>query len=135
MAKLPKSSIEVPPELVPEVATSNDALPRALEMMGMLLGKSKRAGEHMMKAWGFPEIDLAQFHSTPEALACVPIEMARRLTVLPLAEFGQGLVVAMADIGDELAMDELRRHTGQDIWPLLASGVAEEIERRYGAAG
>lgn len=65
---------------------------------------------------------------SPEVLALLPADMARRRGLLPLAREGRSLTVALADPFAELdAVDDLKIQTGFDIKMVLAS--EKEIQR------
>ena len=83
---------------------------------------------------GLPVADLRHRSSDPDALAAVPEDLARRLSVLPLRRAGDGLEVAVADPLDAPAMAELAHLAGSDIHLLVASpdDVRQAIDRCYG---
>lgn len=82
-----------------------------------------------------PVIDLRQYQPDLQAIALVPLEMARKYALLPLrAELGH-LLVAMTDPTNLRAIEDLRVRTSLRIKPLRAqrADVEEAIERYYGS--
>ena len=83
---------------------------------------------------GMPAIHLARYKVQPEALAVVPKKIAELHTLLPVSKFEKSLTVAMSDPRNMQALDDLKRLTGLEIRPLLASekDIREAIEQYYG---
>jgi type II secretory ATPase GspE/PulE/Tfp pilus assembly ATPase PilB-like protein len=87
---------------------------------------------------GQESIDLSNVIADAEALRMVPEEFARRYQILPIAfeEIGKVLVVAMADMFNVVALDQLRAMLGGQIQvkPALAgeAQLEEHIDQFYG---
>ncbi|HEY3326091.1 MAG TPA: GspE/PulE family protein [Novimethylophilus sp.] len=87
---------------------------------------------------GQESVDLASVIADVEALKLVPEEFARRHRLLPIAyeAAGQSLVVAMADMFNVMALDQLRAILGDQIQiqPVLAgeAQLEEHIDQFYG---
>jgi len=83
-------------------------------------------------------IDLSQATVDPAALRLVPLQLARRHQLLPLAYQASEhrLTIAIADVTDLLAIDQLRALTPDEllIETLIASetDIARGIDRHYG---
>jgi type IV pilus assembly protein PilB len=76
---------------------------------------------------GMDYVDLDSAEVAPAAVALVPGAVCRRHVVLPVAiEDDATLVVAMADPGNVLALDDLRSITGRAVRPVVASRRALE---------
>jgi type IV pilus assembly protein PilB len=76
---------------------------------------------------GMDYVDLDGAEVAPGAVALVPGAVCRRHVVLPVALEDDGtLVVAMADPGNVLALDDLRSLTGRAVRPVVASRRALE---------
>ncbi len=84
--------------------------------------------------FGADEVDLGQVPFTPELLACVPAEFARRYRVVPVLCSPGKLRVAMADPSDLDAIDSLHRLLRRELELCVAeeSQLKEFIERLYG---
>ncbi len=87
---------------------------------------------------GQESIDLSTVVADAEALKMVPEEFARRYKLLPIAfeETGRALLVAMADMFNVVALDQLRAMLGGQIQvkPALAgeAQLEEHIDQFYG---
>ena len=84
--------------------------------------------------FGADEIDLRSVRFTPELLACVPAELARKYRVLPVSDSAQLLRIAVADPSDIDAIDSLNNFLKRDLEICVAeaSQLDEFIERLYG---
>ncbi len=83
---------------------------------------------------GVPAIHLSRYKIKPEALAFVPKKMAEMYCLIPVSHFSKTLTVAMSDPMNVHALDDLRRHTGMEIHPLIATDkdVKEAVDLYYG---
>ena len=68
-----------------------------------------------------------------EAIACLPIEIARKGNVMPLYVVEDGLTVAMPDPDDEVLVRRLAAISGKQISPVfcLSNEVRDAIELHY----
>jgi type II secretory ATPase GspE/PulE/Tfp pilus assembly ATPase PilB-like protein len=82
---------------------------------------------------GYPVVNLSTFKPQIEALARLPIELARSLEVLPLVHRGGRLVVAMQDVTRQAVLEQLQTLTNCTIAPALAGtgDLKAAIERGY----
>ncbi|MEJ5915756.1 GspE/PulE family protein [Pseudokineococcus sp. 1T1Z-3] len=81
---------------------------------------------------GLTFVDLSETPVDPSAVARVPAALCRRSGLLPLrVDEERRLVVAMADPGDVVAIDDLRSITGLDVLPVVATrdDVRAAVER------
>ncbi len=80
---------------------------------------------------GLEFVDLAEYPIDRGAVALVPEAMARRILCLPVTWAEDRLVVAMADPGNVLAVDDLRAVTGSDVTIVVATRtqLSEAIDR------
>src|SRR5437660_325983 len=80
---------------------------------------------------GLEFVDLAEYPIDRGAVALLPEAMARRLLALPVTWADDRLLVAMADPGNGLAIDDLRAVTGAEIQVVVATRtqLAEAIDR------
>jgi len=69
----------------------------------------------------------------PKAIRCVPEAMARRYKILPLAVDRGRLTIAMANVFDVVAIDEVQRATGLvvDIASATEPSILRAIEQNY----
>jgi type IV pilus assembly protein PilB len=72
-------------------------------------------------AYGVEAVELASFPVDPSAMSKVPLTLARRHQMLPIAITGNVISVAVADPGDVLALDDIRAATGLIVKPLVVT--------------
>ena len=72
-------------------------------------------------AYGVEAVELASFPVDPVALTRIPLALARRHRMLPVAVADGVVSVALTDPGDVLALDDLRNATGMTVRPLVVS--------------
>ena len=70
---------------------------------------------------GIDYVNLAETSIDPAAAALLPESLARRYVVIPIGFESDRLVVAMADPGNVLVVDDLRAITGMRIAPRIAT--------------
>ncbi|CAN5635824.1 GspE/PulE family protein [soil metagenome] len=73
------------------------------------------------EAYGLEAIELSNFTVDPAAMNRVPLQLARRHQMLPIAVNGDVVTVAVADPGDVLALDDIRAATGLTVRPVVTS--------------
>jgi type IV pilus assembly protein PilB len=80
---------------------------------------------------GLDFVDLAEYPIDRGAVALLPEPMARRILALPVTWAEDRLVVAMADPGNVLAIDDMRAVTGAEISIVVATRtqLSEAIDR------
>lgn len=83
-----------------------------------------------------PFVDLTTQKIDPNAVNAVPENIARRHKVMPLFKNGNRLTVAMADVNNIMALDDLRSVSRMQIAPALSTEVAilDAIDRNYTGA-
>ena len=83
--------------------------------------------------FGAEEVNLREVAFTPELLASVPAELARRYRVLPVGVSRQHLRIAIADPSDLEAIDTLHSVLQRDVELVIAeeSQMEEFIPRLY----
>ena len=69
-----------------------------------------------------PKISLVSMVIDPQVIRAVPVDVARRYTLIPIFEIGNTLTLAMADPLNIIAIDEIRYITGKNIKRAIASG-------------
>ncbi len=98
---------------------SKERLGRVL--LGMGIATEKDIAMAIAKQLGLEFVDLDDFLPEEQALLALPEHLARRHHVLPLGGENGKLRVGMVDPLDVLALDDVRRHTGQEIDPVVIS--------------
>ncbi|HEV8585217.1 MAG TPA: ATPase, T2SS/T4P/T4SS family, partial [Methylomirabilota bacterium] len=131
--------------LVAEGLISPDQLHEALrehrrskERLGAVLSRrglvtEERLVELLSKEHGLPSVDVRQHAISPEILALIPVHLARKHEVLPLARTDSALTLAMSDPSNVVAMDEVVAATRLSVLPVVAAGAAirAAIDRHY----
>ncbi|MBI4456259.1 MAG: type IV-A pilus assembly ATPase PilB [Acidobacteria bacterium] len=81
-----------------------------------------------------PSVNLEFIDVDSEVIRLIPIELAIRYQVLPIARIGTTLTVAITDPTNMMAMDDLKFMTGFNVEPVVAaeSSIQEAIEKYYG---
>ncbi|HYO17293.1 MAG TPA: ATPase, T2SS/T4P/T4SS family, partial [Dermatophilaceae bacterium] len=83
-------------------------------------------------AYGLDSLDLANCPLDPSAMDRVPLALARRHRMLPIALNDNVLTVAVADPGNVMGLDDIRSATGLIIRPVVASsGELTKLLDRY----
>jgi type IV pilus assembly protein PilB len=113
---------------------------RSKERLGSLLTRrglvtDEQLVEVLSKEHGLPAVLIEDYTVSADVLALVPVHIARKYDVLPLARVDDGLTVAMADPSNVIALDEIAAMTRLSILPVVAMGKAirSAIERYYTA--
>ncbi|SHH61876.1 type IV pilus assembly protein PilB [Jatrophihabitans endophyticus] len=75
----------------------------------------------MADAYGIASVDLAGFQIDPAAVGRIPLALSRRHHVLAIAVEDDELVLAVADPGDVLALDDVRAATGMRVRPVAVA--------------
>jgi len=80
---------------------------------------------------GLPFVDLTEFPVDTASVALVPGPLLRRHQVLPIARDGDRLLLAMADPGNVLAVDDIRAAVRLVVRPVVAerADLAAALER------
>ena len=84
------------------------------------------------KRFGVEHRSLAEIQVDPGAVALLPIAEARRLGVVPIAflEEGEGLLIAMANPDNFLALDDVSMFTNRRITPIVVSELDLDVLMR-----
>src|SRR5438067_6928254 len=77
--------------------------------------------EALAQAYGLKCVDLVGYPVDAAATAKIPYPLARRHRVLGIALDDAEIVVAVADPGDVLALDDVRAATGLTVRPVVAA--------------
>ncbi|MBI2885275.1 MAG: Flp pilus assembly complex ATPase component TadA [Candidatus Omnitrophica bacterium] len=83
---------------------------------------------------GVPSLSLSKYRLDPKVAGLIPERVARQYTMIPISQFGQRLVVAMADPVDLFALEDVKALTHYAVDPVLAkaSEIEQAIEQSYG---
>jgi type IV pilus assembly protein PilB len=102
-------------------------------LLGRKLVTEDQLVEAMAQRLKMPKVTLESLIIDPHVIKSVPVELARRYTLLPVFRIGKTLTVAMADPLNIIAIDELAYTTGCEIRRAIATehGIKNAIERYY----
>ncbi len=70
---------------------------------------------------GLPFVDLDEYNVDRKAVMLIPGSLCRRYTVLPIGFEGGSLLLAMADPGNVLALDDVRQISRMQVIPVVAT--------------
>jgi len=114
---------------------------RSKERLGNVLTRKGLVSEEQLvevlsKEHGLPSVAIDEYTITADVLALVPVHIARKYDVLPLARVDNALTLAMADPTNVVAMDEIAAMTRLEVLPVVTVGKAIRgaIERYYATA-
>lgn len=93
-------------------------------LVSQLLVTEDQIADLLARQKGLPHVNLTSVGVDPFAAALVPLRLAQRLHVIPIAiENGDRLILAMADPLDIQAMDEVEFATHLHVDPVVASST------------
>ena len=78
-------------------------------------------------AYGVEAVELSAFPVDPLAMARIPLTLARRHNMFPIAVNDTTITVAVGDPGDVLALDDIRAATGLMVRPMVVT--KEDLSR------
>jgi len=84
-----------------------------------------------------PAIDLKSYHIEPNVIRLIPEEMARKHSVIPLRVEDGALVLAMSDVRNIYAIEDVRARTSMRIRPVAAPrlDILAAINQHYRSMG
>jgi type IV pilus assembly protein PilB len=91
----------------------------------------------LSKQYNVPAINLSDYKIDPSVIKLIPIEIARKYTIIPIARIGATLTIAMADPSNVFAIDDIKFMTGYNVEVVVASesSIIEAISRYYKSSG
>ena len=75
----------------------------------------------LSKQWGVPAVPLSDYKIDPSVLKLIPIEIARKYLIIPVARVGATLTIAMADPSNVFVIDDVKFLTGFNVDVVTAS--------------
>lgn len=101
-------------------AASADGTPVARVLLDRGLVTSADVGTALEDELGVPRVDLSSYAPDEEALALVPMELAKARRMLPLFAIDQTLTVAVGDPMDVLSLDAVGAELDFELDPVLS---------------
>jgi type IV pilus assembly protein PilB len=113
----------VSPTLLSAAVTASDETGRTLTdvLVGDGVVTEIELAEALADAYGLHAVDLVSYPIDAAATAKIPVALARRHRVLGISLDDDEIVVAVADPGDVLALDDVRAATGLTVRAVVAA--------------
>lgn len=91
----------------------------------------------LSKQWGVPAINLSDYKIDPSVLKLIPMEIARKYLIIPVARVGATLTIAMADPSNVFVIDDVKFMTGYNVEVVVSgeSSIINAITAYYRGAG
>jgi type IV pilus assembly protein PilB len=91
----------------------------------------------LSKQWGVPAVTLSDYKIDPSVLKLIPIEIARKYLIIPVARVGATLTIAMADPSNVFVIDDVKFMTGFNVDVVVASesSILQAIATYYRSGG
>jgi type IV pilus assembly protein PilB len=88
----------------------------------------------LSQQYGVPAINLSEYKIDPSLTKFIPIEVAQKYLIFPVARVGATLTVAMVDPSNVFAIDDVKFMTGYNVEPVVAaeSSIRNAIAQYYG---
>lgn len=104
---------------------------RILSTMGWINAEALAAAK--AEVIGVPYIDLSQKPISPEVLAYLPEDVAKRFVSIPIGKEGDTLLVAMVDPLDLQVLEFIEKKSGLTVRPYIATaeGINKAIAEQY----
>jgi type IV pilus assembly protein PilB len=75
----------------------------------------------LSRQWGVPAINLSDYKIDPSVLKLIPIEIARKYLIIPVARVGATLTIVMADPSNVFVIDDVKFMTGYNVEVVVSS--------------
>src|SRR4030043_2336051 len=91
----------------------------------------------LSKQWGVPAINLSDYKIEPQVLKLIPVEIARKYLIIPVARVGATLTIAMADPSNVFVIDDVKFMTGYNVEVVVSgeSSIVNAISVHYRNGG
>ncbi|MCK5426118.1 MAG: type IV-A pilus assembly ATPase PilB [Thermodesulfovibrionia bacterium] len=88
----------------------------------------------LSQQYGVPAISLSDYQIDSNLTKFIPVDVAQKYSILPVARVGATLTVAMVDPSNVFAIDDVKFMTGYNVDPVVAteSAIREAITQNYG---
>jgi type IV pilus assembly protein PilB len=75
----------------------------------------------LSRQYNVPAIDLSDYKIDPSLLKLIPVDMARKYLIVPVARVGATLTIAMVDPSNVFAIDDVKFRTGYNVEVVVSS--------------
>jgi type IV pilus assembly protein PilB len=91
----------------------------------------------LSRQYGVPSVNLSDFKVDPSVLKLVPIDIAGKNLIMPVARVGATLTIAMADPSNVFAIDDVKFMTGYNVEVVVSneSSILDALARHYAGQG
>ncbi|MEW6213894.1 MAG: type IV-A pilus assembly ATPase PilB [Nitrospirota bacterium] len=91
----------------------------------------------LSKQYGIPTINLNDYKIDPSVLKLIPVDMAMKYLIVPVARVGATLTIAMADPSNVFAIDDVKFMTGYNVEVVVSSesSILNAISNNYRGRG
>ncbi|MFZ3138010.1 MAG: type IV-A pilus assembly ATPase PilB, partial [Thermodesulfovibrionales bacterium] len=91
----------------------------------------------LSKQWGVPAINLSDYKIEPSVLKLIPVEIARKYLIIPVARVGATLTITMADPSNVFMIDDVKFMTGYNVEVVVSSesSIIDAITSYYRGGG
>ena len=91
----------------------------------------------LSRQYGVPAIDLSDYKIDSSLLKLIPVEMARKYFIVPVARVGATLTIAMVDPSNVFAIDDVKFRTGYNVEVVVSSesSILQAISDHYMGQG
>ncbi len=91
----------------------------------------------LSRQYGVPAINLSDYKIDPSVLKLVPVDIARKYLIMPVARVGATLTIAMADPSNVFAIDDVKFMTGYNVEVVVSSesSILSVISSHYAGHG
>jgi type IV pilus assembly protein PilB len=89
----------------------------------------------LSKQFGVPAVNLSEYKIEPSVVKLIPVEMAKKYSIMPVARVGATLTIAMTDPSNVFAIDDVKFMTGYNVEVVVSSesGINTAIKEYYHA--
>ncbi len=91
----------------------------------------------LSRQYSVPSVTLSDFKVDPSVLKLVPVDIAGKYLIMPVARVGATLTIAMADPANVFAIDDVKFMTGYNVEVVVSSesSILDAISRHYAGQG
>ncbi|NCO68596.1 MAG: type II secretion system protein GspE, partial [Nitrospirae bacterium] len=91
----------------------------------------------LSRQYGVPAINLSDYKIDPSVLKLVPVDIARKYLIMPVARVGATLTIAMADPSNVFVIDDIKFMTGYNVEVVVSneSSILSAISSHYAGHG
>jgi type IV pilus assembly protein PilB len=97
------------------------------------IGSEEELSEFIGKQLNMGTLRLADIELNPEIVKLIPLDIARKFTVIAVSKLGKSLIVAIADPNNIYVLDAVKFITGCNVQPVISpeKAIIKSIEEYY----